>query len=116
MRRRLAFISAAIAALSANSYAFDIGVNIHTGGGSPAANDQVASVMKQRNLKTARLDLFVDSDLTSLRDQVQKIRANGGTAEVALQVRHQWDNSCNQNLAWVEQRAYDESVATINRV
>jgi hypothetical protein len=115
MRRRLAFISAAIAALSANSHAFDLGLNTHSAG-SAAYNDQVATVMKQRNLKSSRMDLMVSGDVTAFRDQVQKIRANGGSVEVALQVNHQWDNSCNQNLAWVEQRAYDETVATVNKV
>ena len=87
MRKRLAFISAAIAALSANSHAFDLGLNTHSAG-SAAYNDQVAAVMKQRNLKTSRMDLMVSGDVTAFRDQVQKIRANGGSVEVALQVNH----------------------------
>ncbi|HSV36901.1 MAG TPA: hypothetical protein VLI46_15170, partial [Ramlibacter sp.] len=74
MRQRLALVSAAIAVLSANTHAFDFGVNTHQGG-SATYNDQVAAVMKQRNLKTARLDLFAGQDLTAFRDQVLKIRA-----------------------------------------
>ncbi len=116
MMRRLALVSAVLAGMSASACAFDLGVNIHGGGKSATGNDRVAAVMKQRNLKSARLDMFAGSDQSLLRDQVEKIRANGGTAEVTLQISYQWDNSCNQKLAWVEQDAYDQTAAAVNKV
>jgi hypothetical protein len=116
MIRRLALVSAVIAGLSANAYAFDLGVNVHQGGKSATGNDRVAAVMKQRNLKSARLDLFAGADHSLLRDQVQKIKANGGRVEVTLQISYQWDNSCNPKLAWVEQDSYNQTVAAVDKV
>jgi hypothetical protein len=93
-----------------------MGVNIHGGGGSTANNTTVANLMAQRNLQTARLDLMAGQDQTLLRDQVQKIRANGGSVEVSLQISYQWDHSCNQNLPAVEQDAYNQTVTGVNQV
>jgi hypothetical protein len=115
MIRRLALVSAVVAAMSANALALDLGVNVH-GGGTATANDQIATVMKQRNLKTARLDLMSGADQTALRDQVQKIRANGGRVEVSLQIPFQWDHSCNPNLTYIEQDAYNQTVTGVNQV
>jgi len=70
--------------------------------------------MKQRNLKTARMDLWT-GDMNAFRYQVNKIRANGGKVEVALQVGFQWDNSCNPNLAAIEQTAYNETATVMNQ-
>jgi hypothetical protein len=102
--------------MSAGAHALDLGVNVHGGGKSAAGNDRVAAMMKQRNFKTARLDMFAGSDQSLLRDQVQKIKANGGSAEVTLQISYQWDHSCNQKLAWVEQDSYNQTVAGVNKV
>jgi hypothetical protein len=103
------------AAFSTQASALDIGVNTHRGWDA-STNTQIANLMKQRNLKTARLDLYVDSNMTEFRDQVTKIRANGGKVEVALMISHQWDNSCPQNMATVEQNAYNQTAATVNKV
>jgi Bacterial Ig domain len=90
------------------------GVNIHTGSDA-TTNTQRASIMKQRNLKTARMDLWA-GDVTAFRDQVNKIRANGGKVEVSLQINYQWNNSCPQNFASVEQDAYNQTVNLVNQV
>jgi hypothetical protein len=97
------------------AHGLDFGVNIHHGG-SPAFNTQRAAVMKQRNFTTARMDLIHDWDQASLRDQVQKIRANGGSVEAVLMTSHQWDHSCNPDLARVEQKAYAEAAGVVNKV
>jgi len=103
-------------AVSASAFALDFGVNIHGGGGSATGNDQVAAVMQQRHLTTARMDMIYNADQTLLRDQVQKINANGGHVEVALQISYQWDSSCNPNLSWVEQDAYNQTTTAVNQV
>jgi len=90
-----------------------LGVNIHTGSDG-ATNTQRAAIMQQRNLRSARMDLWA-GDQTAFRDQVIKIRANGGSVEVSLQTSFQWDNSCNQNLAAVEQTAYSDAYALVNQ-
>jgi hypothetical protein len=59
---------------------------------------------------------MVGGDVKAFRDQVQKIRANGGSVQVALQVSFQWDHSCNQNLASIEQNGYNQTVTTVNQV
>ena len=96
--------------------AFEMGVNIHSGGGSLSGNQQFADIMKARNLKTARLDFWLGMNLTGFRDQIQKIKANGGQAEVAMQISYQWDNSCNQNLQFVEQDSYNQAVTLVNQI
>ncbi|GAB2592957.1 hypothetical protein GCM10027034_27190 [Ramlibacter solisilvae] len=90
------------------------GVNTHQGADS-ATNAKVAAVMKERNLRSSRMDLWA-GDLAPFRDQVQQIRANGGSVQVALQVSYQWDHSCNPNLAFVEQDAYDQAARLVNAV
>jgi hypothetical protein len=94
---------------------FALGVNIHHGR-SAADNTTVATIMKQRGLSTARMDLIYDADPTALRDQVQRIRANGGDVEVTLQTSFQWDHSCNRDLAFIEQDAYAETAAAVHQV
>ncbi|MEJ6022117.1 Ig-like domain-containing protein [Ramlibacter sp. PS4R-6] len=115
METRILGLAIVAATLATPARAIDIGVNTHRGG-TAATNDQVAAVMKQRNLKTSRMDLIGGQDQSAFRDQVQKIRANGGTVEVALQISYQWDNSCNPNLAGVEQDAYNQAAAAVNGV
>src|SRR4051794_20525339 len=112
MKRSLIALAAATA-LSAPAFAFDIGVNTHTGSDA-TTNSQRAAIMQQRNLKTARMDLWT-GDMNAFRDQVNKIRANGGKVEVALQVGFQWDNSCNPNLAAIEQTAYNDTATLVNQ-
>jgi hypothetical protein len=112
-RRALAFL--ATAALWTQAQALDFGVNIHHGG-TADFNTQRAAVMKQRNLKTARMDFISFQDPTALRDQVQKIRANGGSVEVVLWTRFGNDHSCNQNLAAVESAAYDDAFQAVDKV
>jgi hypothetical protein len=91
------------------SSGLQIGVNVHTGGGSTTANDQVASVMVNRNLRVARFDYFVNSEQTLVRDQIVKINANGGSAQLVVENSYQWDGSCNSNLAAVEQDSYNQT-------
>jgi hypothetical protein len=102
--------------VSANAHAFILGINIHSGGGSAAGNDQVAALLKQRNLRSARMDMFASSDQALLRDQVRKIKSNGGKVEVSLQISYQWDHKCNQDLASVEQDSYQQTVAGVDKV
>jgi hypothetical protein len=113
--KKFARLAALLAAMSANALALDLGVNIHSGGGDAARNEQFASVMKQRNFTTARMDMFWNNDQAQLRDQVQRIRANGGNVEVVLMTTYQWDGKCNQNLAWVEQDAYNQTAGAVNK-
>ena len=95
------------------SSGLQIGVNVHTGGGSTTANDQVASVMANRNLRVARFDYFVNSDQTLVRDQIVKINANGGSAQLVVENSYQWDGSCNSNLAAVEQDSYNQTLQMV---
>jgi hypothetical protein len=71
--------------------------------------------MKARNLQSSRMDLWA-GDTTAFRDQAQKIRANGGSVEVSLQISYQWNNSCPQDLNYVEQDSYNQTVALVNQV
>jgi hypothetical protein len=91
-----------------------IGVNIHTGGGSTTANSQIASVMANRNLRVARLDYFPNDQNT--RDPIVKINANGGRAQLVVQNSYQWDSSCNQNLAAVEQDSYNQTSQMVGAI
>ncbi|CDS54756.1 Fibronectin type III domain protein [Polaromonas sp. CG9_12] len=93
--------------------ALDFGVNIHRGG-SADLNSQRATIMNQRNFKTARMDLVWNEDQTQMRDQAIKIRANGGRVEAVLWTSAGNDHSCPQDLAAVESRAYSEAYAMVN--
>jgi hypothetical protein len=115
MKLSLALVSVAIAAMAGNAFAVDIGVNNHKAG-TAATNDQVAAVMKQRNLKTVRLDYWSGMDQAAFHDQVNKIKANGGKAEVDLQISYQWNNSCPQDLVGTENAAYNETVTLVNQI
>ncbi len=94
---------------SAPALALDMGVNIHE-----RTEQAVSDIMQARNLKNARMDLTADSNMAAMRAQVSRIKANGGKVEVSLQTSYQWDHSCNQNLASVEQKTYDEATAIVN--
>jgi hypothetical protein len=91
----------------------DMGVNLQTGGGTPAANDRIASTMASRGFKLARLDYVINSDTTMLRDQITRIVQNGGKVQLVLQNSYQWDHSCNQDLTGVEQDSYDQAHAMV---
>lgn len=99
----------------ASASAMDFGINTHQVG-TASANAQVAAVMQQRNLKTMRVDLMYDRDPAAVRDQVQRIRANGGRAEAVLMTAFQWDQSCSQALATVEQDAYRQTSTAVGAV
>jgi hypothetical protein len=104
------FAMTAIIALSSTASAFLMGVNIHDN-----TDQKVSDLMKVRNLKTARMDLTVDSNVTAVRAQAGRIKANGGTMEVSVQISYQWDNSCPQNFATVEQNSYNETKTLVDK-
>lgn len=113
---RMALVVLALAAVCTRAaHAFEFGVNIHYGG-TAELNTQRAAVMKQRNFKTARMDYVSFRDATALRDQVQKIRANGGSVEVVLWTAFGNDHSCNQDLAAVEKAAYADAAQAVHKV
>jgi hypothetical protein len=91
----------------------EFGVNLHTGGGSATANQQIADIMKYRNIKNGRLDTW---DIAQTRDMITRIRANGGRAEVSAQINFQWDNSCNSDLALIESNAYNDMANMIHQL
>jgi hypothetical protein len=95
--------------------ALEFGVNIHHGE-PPELNARRATVMKQRNLRTARMDLIYDWDQRSLRDQVVKIRANGGRVQVVLLTSHTWDHSCSPDIGAVERKAFAETLDSVESV
>jgi len=90
-----------------------MGVNIHRGGATPQASSAIAQIMRNGGMRTARLDLIHGWDQTTVRDQVEKIRAIGGRAQVTLQISYQWDHSCNQNLQFVEYDAYEQTTQAV---
>lgn len=78
---------------------FLLGINAHRADPLPAVNSQVASLMQQRNFKTARFDYYSGASQSSFRNLVSMIRANGGQAEVSLQISYQWDHSIDTSPA-----------------
>lgn len=112
---RIALAIAPLLLAGAGARAVEFGVNIHHGE-SPAVNAQRAAVMKARNLRGARMDLIHDWDPAKLRDQVQRIRANGGSVEAVVMTSFQWDESCNPDLAAVERKAYREAAHIVAKV
>lgn len=95
--------------VSMPAFALEMGVNIHE-----RTEQAVSDIMLERNLKNARTDLTANTNLNAMRAQASRIKANGGKVEVALQVSYQWDHSCNQNLAAVEQDSYNQAAAIVN--
>jgi hypothetical protein len=91
----------------------EFGVNLHTGVGGATANQQIADIMKYRNIKNGRLDTW---DIAKTRDMITRIRANGGRAEVSAQINFQWDNSCNSNLALIESNSYNDMANMIHQL
>ena len=111
MRFFIWFLMATLASF-ANAAVPIHGVNIHEGGGTTTANEQIATIMKNRNFKTARFDHIHNGAM--LRDQLAKIKANGGYSEAVTLPSFHWDNSCNQNLTTVETTAYNDTAALVN--
>lgn len=118
MMRRLALVFAVLAALTASSgmpalsFAYELGLNLHTGAGSSAGNQQIADIMRNRHIRNARVDSW---DLAQTRDVVAKIRANGGQAEISLQIDFQWDHSCNSDHAAIERAAYQQTTTMVHQ-
>ena len=96
--------------------ALDFGLNLHRGGGSNVGNSQYGSIMLDRNLRHARLDLITGDEweFPLIRDMISKVKANGGRPEVAVQNSWHFDRSCNQNLAFVEQDSYDQTYRLVD--
>jgi hypothetical protein len=93
----------------------EFGVNIHHGG-TEGFNSRRAAVMKQRNFRTARMDYISFHDTAALRDQVRKIRDNGGSVQVVLWTAFGNDHSCNRDLAAVERSAYDDALQAVQKM
>jgi hypothetical protein len=104
-----AFAGLALTLAHSASFAFDYGVNIHLGGGNATSNQSIANAMAQRNLKIARLDFHSTSEVSNLRDQIARIAANGGKAQLIIE--NNWDpsGSCPQNFAQVEADSYNKT-------
>lgn len=96
--------------MASTASALIIGVNIHDN-----TDQRVSDLMKSRNLKSARIDLTVDSDVNATRAMASRVRANGGQVEASVQISYQWDNSCPQNFAVVEQNSYNETKTLVNK-
>jgi hypothetical protein len=91
----------------------DLGVNIHTGGGTTSANGQIASILANRGLRQARLDYAYNGNTAMLRDQITRINQGGGKVQLVLQNSYQWDQTCNQGLAAVEQSSYSQASSMV---
>jgi hypothetical protein len=117
-KRLLASAVPALAALAVAAagpaLALDYGVNLHLGGGSATANSSVASIVAQRNLKVGRFDFFSTNDVPNLRDQILKINANGGKAQLIIE--NNWDaaGTCPQNFAQAESDSYNKTYPMVN--
>jgi hypothetical protein len=105
----------ALAAAGAPVHALEYGVNIHHGG-TPEFNAQRAALMKERNFTTARMDYISFHDVAPLRDQISRIRANGGSVEVVLWTKFGNDHSCNPDLAAVERFAYEDARQAVEKM
>lgn len=94
-----------------------MGVNAHVNGMDESQNRRIAAVMKERNLRSIRLERFIDlSDVSGQRDLVNRIRAQGGRAQLVLSPPYHTtkDASCRQDLAAVEKENYDYTVAMVS--
>jgi len=86
------------------------GVNFHHN-----TDTRIATIMNERNIKSARMDLTANTNVAARRAHVERIRANGGMVEVSLQTSYQWNNSCPQNFAAVEADAYNQAYAIVDK-
>ena len=89
--------------------AVDFGINIQS-----KTDPVISEIMKTRNLKNARMNLFPSSNVSEVRAHVNRIKANGGKVEVTLQPGFYHDHSCNQDLVSLEQNAYKETSTVVN--
>jgi hypothetical protein len=117
MKRPWQVAAAALALATAwtHAHSIEFGVNIHHGG-TAEFNAQRAALMKERHFTTARMDYISFHDVGALRDQVARIRANGGTVEVVLWTNFGNDHSCNPDLAAVERSAYDDARQAVEKM
>ena len=100
---------AAIATDAAVEPRLRYGVNIHHGGASFAANQQLADLLQPRGMRTVRMDFNYDDDPTLVRDQITRLAAAGIRAEAVLFPSYQWSTSCTLDLAMAEASAYDQT-------
>lgn len=93
-----------------------IGVNIHEGGGSLAANTQIAQIMRTRNFTRARMDLFTGNSTVLPRDMITKIRAVGGKVTGLLLTPQQFDHTIYTGaaLTTLENTAYNDAATLVN--
>jgi hypothetical protein len=115
----LACAACVLAATAASTpvEAVQLGVNIDTDGATAEINARRAEILKYRNINAARIGI-PDSwgDTAMRRDQAARIVANGGVVQAAIFPTFTWDNSCSQDLAGVESRAYDETAVAVNKL
>jgi hypothetical protein len=107
---RLAPAIAGVAlSLAHTAFAFDYGLNLHMGGGNATNNQTIANIAGQRNLKVGRFDYHSTSEVTNLRDQINRLIAVGGKAQLIIE--NNWDpnGACPQNFAQVETDSYNKT-------
>ncbi|RYF51795.1 MAG: hypothetical protein EOO27_29380, partial [Comamonadaceae bacterium] len=121
--RNLAVLALGAATLSLPTQAVDIGVNIHRGGSwgeNRSTNDQFVQVMKNRNLKSARLDLVAGEEwlYPSIRDQIIKLNAAGITKnEIVVMTSYHFGQcgSFSNDLAFIEQDSYNKTFQMVGQ-
>lgn len=91
----------------------EIGVNVHHEG-----SDALAKELSSRNLRTVRMDIAYDENISAFRSKVQSYLKNGVKVQVSLQVQAQWQNLCqfNSNKAEAEQRAYVQAYSVVDKI
>jgi hypothetical protein len=96
-------------AFASSSFAVTYGVNLHLGGGNATDNQTIANTMSARNVKMARLDFHNTSEVTNLRDQIGRLNAAGGSAQLVIE--NYWDaaGTCPQNFTQVESDSYNNT-------
>jgi hypothetical protein len=102
---------------SAAAAPFQVGVNIHEGGTSTAQNSTIANVMQNRNFRAARMDVF-QVDHTMVRDQVTKIRANGGVVEGVALIAFQDDHTVYPDVSHsaIQAAAYSQTFLMVDEL
>jgi hypothetical protein len=96
--------------VSSTASALVIGVNLHQ-----RSDRAISDMMKARNLKSARIEIWAESNVTAVRDQAARIKANGGRVQAVLFPAVERNHSCNRDLWTVEQTAYNETLAIVNK-
>jgi hypothetical protein len=92
--------------------AIEFGVNLHHGS-TPEVNSERAALMKLRHFTRARMDYVTWQDTSALRDQIRRIRADGGSVELVLWTPFGNDHSCSTDLPRVEASAYDDALHAV---